>query len=231
MKEGNAMKRVLIPVLALLAACAALGMQISETITAKRIGVYRDDGQPAVVASVDQLGNGEFVVFDNGGREVFAVRGGAVETRQSVPSSASSSSPQPTPKQKPSSMLGQLEADMRERGVPTWLLVNNPNWMDEKPRLALAVLDYALIRESYPGAHWRYALRIANVGNELIEEATVRISFDTYPDSWASVRLTRLPAGEAVVFTKTLTQPGGATLSRRQLLDLNCEIREYRARE
>ena len=54
------------------------GFVASDVLSTRRLTVTNDAGDPVVVARADAAGNGELVVFDSDGRQIFAVRGGMV---------------------------------------------------------------------------------------------------------------------------------------------------------
>ncbi len=54
------------------------GFVASDVLSTRRLTVTNDAGKAVVVATADAAGNGELVVFDSDGKQIFAVRGGKV---------------------------------------------------------------------------------------------------------------------------------------------------------
>ena len=54
------------------------GFVASDVLSTRRLTVTNDAGHPVVVARADAAGNGELVVFDSDGNQIFAIRGGKV---------------------------------------------------------------------------------------------------------------------------------------------------------
>lgn len=68
-------------ILAALAAAFALGMAADDIVKAKRFQVFTADGKPAVTIT-EAGGNGQIIVFNDKGEEVWAVKSGKVVDRR-----------------------------------------------------------------------------------------------------------------------------------------------------
>ncbi len=54
------------------------GFVASDVLSTRRLTITNDSGKAVVIATADAAGNGQLVVFDSDGKQIFAVRGGKV---------------------------------------------------------------------------------------------------------------------------------------------------------
>ena len=152
-----------------------VGAQSDKIIDAARFVVFGKSGKPAVVMTTDQIGGGEFAVFDANGVEVFAVRNGDII----APSLQKVQKPVVvTPANgalSPSGGGTKMETPAKSSGRGGDIAVQQPKLLGTKPVVRIEVLDFSA--QALEQNRWDYSIsvRITNTASYSMSAISVGI--------------------------------------------------------